>query len=60
MRSRLDWQPAQHGVMVYTPATRVSVEDTQQSMSRLSFLEDASSGKSSSFQTQLFDLALIV
>ncbi|KAF3046256.1 hypothetical protein E8E11_008418 [Didymella keratinophila] len=44
MRSKADWQPAQPGVMLYMPATRVSIEDTEHSMYRLSVIDGSSQG----------------
>jgi hypothetical protein len=44
MRARPDWQPAQQGVMIYMPAPRVSLRDTEVSLSRLSVTTDADAG----------------
>jgi hypothetical protein len=45
MHARPSWQRAEHGVMLYMPAPRVSLRDTEQTLSRLSVDDDASSGK---------------
>lgn len=45
MRSKANWQPAEHGVLVYQPAPHVSVEDTEYALSDLSFSDTDGSGK---------------
>ncbi|KAJ4989817.1 hypothetical protein SVAN01_04654 [Stagonosporopsis vannaccii] len=60
MGSRLNWQSAQNGVMLYMPATRVSIEDTQESMSPLSVTYDTSLDKGvQSQQSRISDTVLL-
>lgn len=44
MRSRANWQSAQPGVMLYMPATHVSIEGTENPLSQLSVADDMSQG----------------
>lgn len=44
MRAGLVWRHAQPGVLLYTPAPRVSIDDTEQSLSQLRVLDCTSSG----------------
>ncbi|KAH6620467.1 hypothetical protein C7974DRAFT_234773 [Boeremia exigua] len=59
MRSRARWQSAQPGVMVYMPAPRVSVDETRDSLSRLSVTGDFDSSSAlHSQQSQVSDTIL--